>query len=652
MERFRQDNIIHWIFDKIFDQLTLEGREIYTSPFSSISEKTFYSHFIHELIHKLTMKRVDYVKSYLESRCFQEKFLFDKLKKKIHVYVLLHDLEKVKILVSRGYKIDAEALKLVVLNNYHDLLTYISNGQAIKLDRELLVYCAEFGYDDMYFYLREKGLMPNISIYNKASVGTSVNIVRDVSKYIGISSKILSNAFQTNQTEVILFLINVALEERVKISPNLAAYPILNANFRLMEELENRNLVDWHPELYYAAILSGSMEIIKYVESKLPNIHENGFLDTSRTRKGQNSHLLEDMIYERGGKKYFSHCMNYAVQSRSIEVVKYIYEKGYGITPSNILTAIKQGTMEILKFLLEKYQKKLPSYFIHYFGINSYLANKLEVAKMLVEGGHLSPNINDFSNHKKESIHLRLIMQSNQISEINAADVDYLMKYHIFFVPTKNATINYKLLTTIRLYLHLNIDEELTHIYNSNLNDVDLQLSVDCLFLFGNILQIKKFYPMIRSKTVPSKQIIMEIMCYYQLNKLCYLVSHNLLNKETIDFLYPVAIALGDPHLISLFGKIAPPMEPEKQLKYILQSGRREMVDEWLQKHSNIISDKSLAKSLILMDDVDFIKKFNLKNLSMDELVDFAEESDVREVAEYLRKLDLPEKKFDSQKIT
>ncbi|MEM0354223.1 MAG: hypothetical protein QXW79_01440 [Thermoplasmata archaeon] len=648
MEGFRQDNIVQWIFDKIFDQLTLGCKEIYTTPFSNIMAKTFHSCFVHELIHKLTTRRIDYVKFYLENKNFQEKFLFNKLKKKIHVYVLLHDLEKVKNLVSRGYKIDPEALKLVVLNNHLDLLTYLLDNQVIKLDRELLMYCAEFGYENMYFFLREKGLMPNISIYNKASIGTSVNIVRDISKYIGISSKILSNAFQSNQTDIILFLINIALEEKVKISPNLAAYPILNANFILMKELENRKLIDWHPELYYAAILSGSMEVIKYVESKIPNLHEDGILDTGRTRKGQKSYLLEDMIYERNGKKRFSHCINYAVQSRSIEIVKYIYEKGYGITLSNILTAIKQGTMGILKFLLEKYQKKLPSYLIYYFGINSYLTNKLEVAKMLIEEGYLSLNLNDLSNYKKDSIHLRMIMQNNLISETNTYDVDYLMKYYIFFVPTKNVTINYKLLTIIRLYLYINFEEELINIYNSNLNDADSQLSVNCLFLFGNILQIKKFYPLVRSKIIPSKQIIMEIMCYYQLNKLCYIISHEMLDKETVEFLYPVAIALGDPHLISVFKRFVPMIEPEKQLKYILQSGRKEMIEEWLQKHSNIISDKTLAKSLILLDDIEFIKKFNFKNLSINELVDFAEESDVREVAEYLRNLDTSKKNFAS----
>ena len=131
--------------------------------------------------------------------------------------------------------------------------------------------------------------------------------------------------------------------------------------------------IEWEPELLHSAILSGSMPMIQYVESQIPNVHMNFVLDMSRIKRGQSSLLLDSMTYEKNQKKYFSHTINYAVQSKSISVLKYIHGLGYRITLSNIISGIQSGVLDILEYLLQNYDKKLPLYLIHYFNIDSYL---------------------------------------------------------------------------------------------------------------------------------------------------------------------------------------------------------------------------------------------------------------------------------------
>lgn len=643
MDTIEQDNIIQWIFEKIFDQLTVESAELYITPYDKILSKTFNSQPIYQLINKLSHRNIDIIKEYLTNKQFQEKFLFAKIKKKIHVQILLNDLDKIKYLIGYGYKPDAMALQLVVLNNRLDILKYIikdiiKDYTKIKPTNDLLMYCAEFGYDDIYFYLRDNGLVPNISIYNKALLGHSIKIITDISENIGLSNKILTTAFQSNHTDIILFLVKTTSQEKIKLCPNLMTYPILNANFNLLKQLEEMNLVNWHAELYYSALLSGSMEMVAYIETKILDLHEKHTLDTSKTRKGQSSLLLEDMVYEVKGKKYFSHCTNYAVQSKSLEIVKYIHSKGYGITKSNILTAIKQGTREILEYLLENYHQIIPNYFIHYFGTNSFIADKMSMAKVLINHGFdLDPkknmNVNDY---KKESIHLEMISQSVQIPEDGQIDPDYLLKYQLFFVPIKGYKLNYRLLTKTRICLELNLDIQLQNIFSSDLNNTDKQFVMDTLFLFGNITQIIKYYPMLNTTSPPSKQILMEIMCYCQINKLCYLIHKHLLTHDLIFFLQPVKIILADQYIDTVFAKIdINSIEPD--LKFILLSGKKQLIINYATIHKDKLLTKALAKEILMIADIELIKYFNFSGLPINELIEWAIDTDLLEIANHLK---------------
>jgi hypothetical protein len=646
-EDYEQDNIIQWIFEKAFDQLTMNGNELFETPFDKIGKKTFGSIELYNIINKLTVRPINRITEYITNKIFQERFLFSKIKKKLYVQILLDDLEKIKILIQMGHLFDKKCLQLSILNNRIDILQFIiKNSPKLKLENQLLVYCCEFGYEDIYFYLRQRGLVPNSAIYNKAVLGNSLKIIQDINENFGISNKILTSGFQTNNTDIILYLVDVAIKDNVKICDNLINYPILNNNFKLLEELEKKNVIEWRYDcdLYYSALLSGTMEMIKHVESKIPNIHHNHMLDTSKTTKGQFSLLLEDMIYEIDHKKYFSHTMNYAIQSGSTDVVKYVYEKGYGITPSNFITAIRQGNTAMLKYLCDKYKKRLPFYLIHYFGINSYVTDKMAKAKILIDNGLLDLNnpigmtINDY---KKESAHIELISQTIQISEDDAMDLDYLMKYQLFFVPDKGFKFNHGLLTKTKICLELNMDKDLVNIFLAQMNQIDQQFVTDILFLFGNITQIQKLFSYVRP-LVPRNQIIMEIMCYNQLGKLCYLMQNKLFSKPIIDNLFPVATMLADEYIMLLFQKLGC---TKTDIKYLLLSGSHQKIIKWLDDNNidEIEINKNILKYVLQLDNMEIIKRFKYPKNFLSELIDWAEEADLVEAQMYLKSVEICE---------
>lgn len=649
------DNIIKWIFDKIFDQLTLDSSELNKVPFEKIKNKTFSNQKIYDLINKLSNKPFDVIINYLNSDIFQKKFLFSKIKKKINVGILLNDFDYVKNLLTKGYHANIISIRLAILNNRFEILKFLLNlysyqiennakkkyekikSNKIILTNDLLLYCVEFGYQEIYFYLKSIGLVPNISIYHKAILGGSLVIIKDIDQLIGLSTSTLNMAFQTNHTDLILFLIKEAINEKIKISSNLIAYPILNANLILLNELEKLNLIEWHHELYFSALLSGSIEMIHLLESKIPNIHDNYLLDTSKSKKrGHSTILLEEMIYYRNHKKYFAHTINYAIQSGSLEIVKYIYSKNYGIAPSNFVTAIKQGIPEILEFIASNHKKSL-NYLIYYLGINNYLSNKMELAKILIKYEIITINpisgnkaINDL---KRENIHLEMIQKNTNISEDVQFDIDYLMKYALFFVPIGNNKLDYQFLTKIRICLELNLENDLYQIINSELNDIDLQFLVDSIYLFGNIKQINQFYPLILliKKIRPSYQIIMEILCYHQIGKLSYLIKNQLLDNSIIEKIYQLIIVLDDTLLLNMIGKL---YQKEPLFKYIILSGNKIKINNFLDKFQNDLSDLEIndVKELLLIEDIDLIKKIKINQNKLDELIDWMEESDLLEL--------------------
>lgn len=657
---YEPDNIIQWIFEKMFDQITTDGKDFFIIPYEIISQKTFHNDQIHQIIYDLTKKPIAYIKDYIYNNNFKQYFLFIKLKKKLHVQILMNNLERFTELVNSGYQIDYKCYQLASLNNRINILKYIAKiKNTFPIHNDLLFYCCEFGYEEIYFHLRNLNLMPNISIYNKAILGGSMKIIRDISEYIGLTDNIISNGVQTNNTEIIKFLFDVAEKENLKIDKNLIAYPILNCNMELIDFFNKKITIIWHHELYYSAILSGSMDMIKYVESKIPDIHENRILDSSRTKKGKASILIDDTIYHYGEKKYFSHTINYAIQSGSVEILEYLHQKGYGITPSNFITAIRQGTPEILQYLCDNYHKKLPFYLLHYLSIYSYISNKILKTKILYDSELLTfgkDNFNLLANieptyklttndYRKESIHLQLISESVYLTCDGKYDIDWLMKYYLFFIPMKGFKLNRNLLTKIRFCLVVNNESILETFFKFKLNKNDQQLIIDALFLFGTIDQIKKYYPLVieskneRQIIMPSIQIIMEILCYGQLNKICYLMQFKFLDNMLMEKLYPLLTMISDTYIY----KIAEKMNYYKpNLKYLVRSKKVSVINEYIDKYPELLNeklDKDTIKELLIIDNLDLVKKFNIPTNILFELLYWSREMDLLELVEYINKL-------------
>lgn len=622
------DNIIEWIFEKAFDQLTMNGKELYVTPFKTIYDKTYGSEELYAVISKLNGRQVECIKSYLTDVGFQRRHLFDKLKKRINVEILFSD--RILELIELGYKPDVHSLQLAVVNNsLQAVRILVSKGQVLTGD--LLALCAEFGYEDLYFYLRSQDLVPNISVYDKAVLGKSVKIVKDVSYTIGMSHKTLETSFQTNHTEIIEFLLETAPNENIKVKSNLISYPIMNNNMYLVQKMVTDE--SWVDELYYSAILSGSMEMIEFVESHMPDIHVDRKLDTSKTHKGQQTLLVEDMIYVVNKKKYFSHTMNYAVQSKSLQVIKYIHSKGYGITVSNIITAICQSTNEVLKYVLDLYKKELPGYVIYYLGINSIVRDK--EAKIKTVAGRINfkrtgLSVNDY---RKENTHLEIISQQKQHLEEGIFDTDFLMNYNMFFTPLQGYKSNNWLITVCKFHV---INDSLDKLNLNGLNTNDKQHITDCVYLFGELNQFKEIYQ--KLFIVPSLQIIMETLCYGQFAGLAYVYQQQKLSSFMINNIKNLVYLLNDTLVTDTFNRLVNgQISGENKIKFIIMSKNKNQIIDLLQSMPDL--PKNMIKELLLMSDVEIMKLCKIKKDDLQELIEWTEDRDLLEMKIYLKGL-------------
>src|ERR1700733_8057053 len=591
MER---DNIIHFVFDKIFNQLILSNDEFYQIPFSKIREKTFDNIYVHKLIHQLTNKSEKSIKLYK------------------YVKIIMNDILE--------NTFDLNCLKLAMLNRDIEIVQQII--PFIKLDNELLMIPAEMGNEKIYFYLINLGLNPNISVYHKAILGNSAEIVKSIIPLISLSKVILESAFQNNNTEILLMIIDEIVKENIKMKNEIVSYPILNGNMIIVKKLEEFNLIDWLSEtICFSAILSGSLTILYYVESKNPNIHNNFYLDKTNHKKSPL--LFDEITYFLNGNKYYAHTMNYAIQSGSIEMVRYIYNLGYGITESNIITAIKSNLKEILIFLLHNYTGKLHDSILNYFGITSFINDKIELAKILI----MNEKINIIPTHKftlsdyqRDRLHVNMINESKTIFENDMMDPDYLMKYHIFFSYTKrfDLDLDLKLITRIRLALELNKDDILNKLITIEQNDNNRQIITDAIFLFGNLNHILKWAYIYN--LAPSNLLIMELICYQQLGKLCYIYWRNLLPISKWKELHKLSQMIADPTIEDFFYKYN--LTSKQKLKYIIQSGKKDLIMKWIRTKSKEEVNEKIKKNiknLLLLNDSQLIKdiypEFNFDNI-------------------------------------
>ena len=539
-----------------------------------------------------------------------ELVLFTKLKSKLQTQILLGDIEQVGVLVRNNHTFDASCMHLAVLNNRYDIIQYVQYYQAsmdlvaLPLCPSLLNPCALYGYTTLYLTLINSGLRPNLSVYNAAAQGPSITIIADVNESIGLTEQIVKDTVKANHTDVVRFIITEALKMSVRIEPNLVCYPLMNNNMELVSLFEEHQLFEWHIQLYYAALLSGSIDIVSYAESKLdPDLHEARDLDTSRTSKGCNSLLLGDIVYTRNHKKYFAHTMNYAIQSGSIEVLDYIYARDYGLTTSNVITAITQGSIEVFEWVLLRFDRALPYFLLAYFSLQSHIPHKYAKAALLLANPHFNRTTTPtLQTIRKYTLHTELISNRKSIEEDCIYDLDYTMGYASFFQPQPAA----RTLTTLRCLLATDIHTELA-ITIPQLNTADKQALTDMLFLCGTQTQIRELYPYLAPRT-PRVPVLMETLCYSQLGKLCFAIKNCGISTLVLDQLYPVAIALNHNHMLSLFAKQG---YSQPLFKHILLTRDADLIHAHLTLHPEDLSvtDLSIAKQVLELDDIVLVQR-------------------------------------------
>lgn len=609
------DNSIEWIFEKIFLQITLDGKELYTMNSNQINQKTFANSSIHLIIENLTKKT--HIAEFINEISFKRRFLFKITKNKINTEILLNS--SIQNLLDCNHKINPHTLQLIVQNDRLDLLQCLNE----KLHPELLMYVES---EIMYNYLRKKDLDPNITILNKLITKNLPTVINDIISIIDISPYTIKLAFESNHTNQIKLIVEIIKKEKKHLDQNLMAHPILHANFELINWLDEQKLIHWHEKLAYSAVLSGNLSMIKLLEEKIPDLHQTHQLDLGSVCKGQSSLLIPHMLYKSNNKNYFSHMINYSIQSKELLMLKYIHSLGYQITPSNFITMIKQGTIQMAQFMGENYTKKLPFYLINYAGINSFAKDKVEKFIILVKLGliNLKPSELTLDEYKLETVHLKIINGGNYIDEDNLFDLDYLMKYVIFFEEKSGFKMNYRLISIVRLCLHAGMEDLIIQI-KQNLNESDKELFVNTLYLFGTINQIKEF----GSGLVPTDPVLMEIITYGLIGKVNVGINamDHLMRKNFIIRMNGLALMLNNPLIKALFNKIC---DIELNTKFIILSGNKDEI----KKIPRIKLSGENLRQLIKLDDVNLLKNFDFD--IDDRLVRFVEEEDLIEIRDFI----------------
>jgi len=612
-------NNIIWIFEKIWNQILFKSDNIFQFPYKHLREKTFYNEKIWKLIHHKTKLPMQTIQDILTPLSFQKRIIYPYLKNRLNLTILFCQPDAFQNLLEETHPYNTETIRLLVINGRLEMLKlFLERYPQIKITGELLFLAVETAEEEIYFFLRARGLNPNLSIYEKATK-CSLRIIKDIHETIHFNKKILFAAFQGGNREIIKFLMDEAHSENQPIPPEFLSYVVIEKNLEALDTFFERQPDAWGDELFYAALLSGSMEMVKWAENMKPEIHYDWNLDKSHLKKGKKSPILEDITYLKNGKTYFSHTMNYAIQSKNLEIVQYIYSLGYGVTLSNIITCLTHSTIEILSFVASKYQvyqtthqenQTLPGFILYYFGFFSLIENKLEKALVLYQHRLLPlsvPEVHRLHDQKKDSFYYQLSLQTENADMFY--DEDYLLQVSLFF---PNLSKDYKIASLFRFYLYARLD------YTKFLTILEPQLASDLIFLFGDVSQI--VLPML-----PQILIIMEIVCYYQIPKIAYLWKNNYFQPEIIEKIAPVFYMLADPNLNNFLEKWN---LPKTHPKYSLLSGCGKI-------DYPVKLDWEDFKKIILNVETSYLFKISIKREDLQRLISFCNEYDLPEIKDY-----------------
>lgn len=524
---------IEYFYGKIFDNIFLvknKYSEIYENKFADVY-KRIDNDVIFNLISDKLKRPVKEIINITRSKNFLKKIFLKKLEKNIDTQILLdsifdnHDIMVIKNFIKKNCRCDERTLALATLNDRIDILELFEP----QLKNNLFIYWKN--NIQTYRYLTSKNLRINIESllrFIPEYKNDDYLIMSEIFEYITPTNKCLELAFMNGNPELIRLILN---NMENNIPKEYFDYLFLSRHPKiglLIDELMEKKFFFINKNMIYSAVLSGIIDNVKIIERIFPNIHEENEMDYPINGKHIRTLLSDDLIYHKNNKIYLSHVMEYAVNSGSLSMVEYVYGLGYGLSLSNLKTAIMSGKIEIIEFILNKniLNKELPSYFYIYFDSSFFLKNKTDIFDILNEHDYCIKYPNNTEDYKKMNIQSEINKIEKIIDENNIYDPDYLLNNHQLIFSDHGQTIPF--------HGHLRKLIEESNVYRFlEIYDNDKKYMTNMLYIYGTIkfiCQCNKFIKI----SIPSTKIILDFISICDIPKLCFIFNNNDFDTTTI----------------------------------------------------------------------------------------------------------------------
>lgn len=568
---------IEWPVECAFKKLTSDGADLYTESFDCIKNKTIENHeFLTLLSEKINLSTESIQKYFLRTN-FIYRLIKSSVKNIFYVSIIMTNNELFTECINYGYEIDPISVKLACINSKDEIFLrkmYEISPKTI-LDTSFLAVSLENNNICAYNFLLEIGCKPMINILNvavKMTNESALNVVKSLNEDFAPNEQTIKEAIMYGRTDVILYILERYFEVKKHFDKNLIAYLLMNSKMEIIKYLDEKKLINWHIDLYYSAILSGSIDFVKYINNfykNIDDIHAKKILDKPITQStGRNTILTNDIIYKKNNVKYFSHTMNYAIQSNNIDMVKYVYSLGYGISGSNIITAIKSNT-EIFELIINIYDGIVPPYLLCYFSLNSLVEDKTLKLNILIKSAkiNLFPSVNsDF--YRLESQHIDLINKTNTVDVKSMYNAEYLFNYVSALGEYPGIKFNHRLYV-ISSYAIINNDVGmLKKILKTYLKEYDKQLIKNIIVVYAaNYQSLNSMidvylaeYPYEKFKI--SRSVWPLLISFGSIEKIIVCKIHN----EIDDIIYQTIALNNNKSLLKLFDKYKVDINTDKIL--------------------------------------------------------------------------------------
>lgn len=359
-------------YDRIYCRLTAHGGALYQVPFSQLLLQTHYNPAVHQAVVRCTGLPLEEVSRTLTSETCIRRYVMWYSETILDAYIIL-DEEAGEALYrhadlspdSRSYQ---RALDLTLLHDrprYWSLLQPLPTAAVLQqLYRRGAQGCLVLIEGDP----RWSGIPPDVGTLRAAVRGGLEETVGELLRAVTPTPDL---------AELTLARDRPSLWPALRTPDSTPSLEEWHHLCRLGEWDRIRVLGRPPEETWYSALLSGDLRVVRHLEAHYPQLHHNLQMDAPQSPSGRDSLLLGDCTYtvpgQEGGLR-FSHSVNYAIQSGSLATVVYVRQRGYGITLSNLVTAYRQSTWPILRYLLSVYRpgRQLPSYLWMLWGPDSY----------------------------------------------------------------------------------------------------------------------------------------------------------------------------------------------------------------------------------------------------------------------------------------